>query len=275
MSDFANRLPAIVNAEMLGVPASDHEQLKTWSEDFAEILGNFQHNAESTKRMLRTLDAMGDYFRRAIRDQKKNPSGGLISALVNAELNGERLSEESIVANSILLMVGGQETTPNLIGNGMLSLLRNPDQLRMLRADLALMPSAIEELLRYEAPSQHTTRVAAFDMELGGKQIRKGESVIAVMGAANRDPEKFAEPDRLDITRKDNKHLAFGAGNHYCFGAPLGRLEGSIALHTIFSSVGQLHLTPSPAIWRENVGLRGLAALNLSFTAPAQTTTAH
>jgi len=275
MADFANRLPAIVNAEMLGVPASDHEQLKKWSEDFAEILGNFQHNAESTARMLKTLDAMGDYFRRAIRDQKKNPSGGLISALVNAELNGERLSEDSIVANSILLMVGGQETTPNLIGNGMLSLLQNPDQMCMLRANLTLMSSAIEELLRYEAPSQHTTRLAAFDMELRGKQIRKGESVIAVIGAANRDPEKFAEPDRLDITRKDNKHLAFGAGNHYCFGAPLGRLEGSIALHTIFSSVGELHLSLTPPIWRDNVGLRGLSTLNLSFTAPNPATAAY
>lgn len=265
MADFANRLPAIVSAEMLGVPSSDHERLKSWSADFAEILGNFQHNPGCTKRMLHTLNEMGSYFRQKIREQREHQSNGLIHALLTAELDGQRLSEDSIVANCILLLVGAQETTPNLIGNGMLSLLRNPDQFEKLRSDLSLMPLAIEEMLRYEAPSQHTTRLAPYDMELRGKRIRKGESVIAVMGAANRDPERYRDPDRFDITRRDNKHLAFGAGTHFCFGAPLGRMEGTIAFNTILRRANELHLQPGPLVWRENLGLRGLSALPLSF----------
>ncbi len=265
MGDFANRLSAIVSAEMLGLPTSDHELLKSWSADFAEILGNLQYNAEGVGRMVRALNEMATYFCGAVRGQRKEQQQGLIHALINAELNGQRLSEDSIVANCILLMVGAQETTPNLIGNGMLSLLRNPDQLEMLRRDMSLMPSAIEELLRYEAPSQHTTRLAPYDVELRGASIRKGESVIAVMGAANRDPERFRDPDRLDITRKDNKHLAFGAGAHFCFGAPLGRVEAAIAFSTILSRAREIHLLPGPLVWRDNLGLRGLKALPLSF----------
>jgi cytochrome P450 len=267
MVDFANRLPAIVSAEMLGVPSSDHEQLKSWSADFAEILGNFQHNPGCTKRMLGTLDEMGAYFRQAIRNRQAHPGKGLIHALLTAELDGQRLGEDAIVANCVLLLVGAQETTPNLIGNGMLSLLHNPDQLETLRSDLSLMPLAIEELLRYEAPSQHTTRLAPYDTELRGKRIRKGESVIAVMGAANRDPETYRDPDRLDITRRENKHLAFGAGTHYCFGASLGRMEATIAFNTILRRTSNLHLQRGPLVWRENLGLRGLSALPLSLAA--------
>jgi cytochrome P450 len=269
MADFANRLPAIVTAEILGVPTSDHEQLKSWSADFAEILGNFQHNPDGLNRMLRSLEEMTDYFRAAIHDEKVRNSGGLMSALMTAELDGERLSEDAVIANTILLMVGGQETTPNLIGNGMLSLLRNPDQLADLRANPALMPSAIEEMLRYEAPSQHTTRLAFEDMRLGGNLIRKQQSVIAVMGAGNRDPERFPDPDRLDLKRSDNRHLAFGAGGHFCFGAALARIEGQIAFTTILRRMSEIGLETEDLVWRRNLGLRGLAALPLVFTANA------
>jgi cytochrome P450 len=269
MADFANRLPAIVNAEMLGVPAEDHEQLKAWSADFAEILGNFQHNSEGLGRMLRSLDEVSAYFRAAIRDHTRRTSRGLIHAMIDVEVNGQRLSEDTVVANSILLMVGGQETTPNLIGNGMLSLLRNPDQLALLRADPSVLPSAIEELLRFEAPSQHTTRLAVQDMLLGGKSIREQQSVIAVMGAGNRDPERFRDPDRLVITRPDNRHLAFGAGGHFCFGAPLARVEGEIAFTAMLRSMQHIELETEHLTWRSNVGLRGLAALPLTFKAAA------
>jgi pimeloyl-[acyl-carrier protein] synthase len=269
MGDFANRLPAIVMAEMLGVPTSDHERLKAWSADFAEILGNLQHNADSAARTLRSLEEMSSYFQEAVREQRRNPGNGLIAALISAQLDGQRLSDESIIANCILLTVGGQETTPNLIGNGMLSLLRYPDQMSLLRQDPSLLSSAIEELLRYEAPSQHTTRLAPEDTQLGSRQIRKHQSVIAVMGAANRDAEHFLDPDRLDITRQDNRHLAFGAGAHFCFGAPLARIEGQIAFSALLRRTSDISLASERLIWRENLGLRGLDTLPLVFTPAA------
>jgi len=175
------------------------------------------------------------------------------------------LSEAEVIANSIITMVGGQETTTNLIGNGLLLLLRNPDELARLRADLSLMPSAVEELLRYESPIQHTARLAPGDVELGGKLIRKRQAVMAVMGAANHDPERFPDPDRLDITRTDNRHLAFGWAGHFCFGAPLARMEGRIAFSTILQRLRNLALDPVPLVWRHNQGFRGLEALPVTF----------
>jgi cytochrome P450 len=209
---------------------------------------------------------MSNYFQTAIREQRQNPGSGLIAALITAQLNGQQLSEESIIANCILLAVGGQETTPNLIGNGMLSLLRHPEQMSRLRQDPSLLASAIEELLRYEAPSQHTTRIAPEDVQLGSRGIQKHQSVIAVMGAANRDPERFVDPDRLDIGRQDNKHLAFGAGAHFCFGAPLARMEGQIAFSTLLQRTSDIRLASEGLVWRENLGLRGLTTLPLALT---------
>jgi cytochrome P450 len=266
IADLAAPLPAIVTAEMLGVPTEDSEQLKNWSADFAEVLGNFQHNPDRASRTLQCVEEMGAYFRAAIERQRVRPREGLINAFMTAEMDGDRLTDEEIIANSIVTMVGGQETTTNLIGNGILALLRNPDQLEKLRADLTLIPSAIEELLRYESPSQHTARIAPQDTELGGKQIRKGQAVIAVMGAGNRDPERFPDPDRLDITRSDNRHLAFGWSRHFCFGAPLARIEGQIALEAIVRRLPDLALEPSRLIWRDNLGLRGLTSLPVTFS---------
>jgi cytochrome P450 len=161
--------------------------------------------------------------------------------------------------------VGGQETTTNLIGNGILSLLRHPDELERLKADPALIPSAVEELLRFESPSQHTARLAPEDVELGGKLIRRRQAVIAVMGAANRDPERFPEPDRLDVARRDNRHVAFAWAGHFCFGAPLARIEGQTAFATVLQRMPDLRLKPGPIAWRENLGLRGLKALAVAF----------
>jgi len=269
LAELANPLPAIVTAEMLGVPTSDHRQLKAWSADFAEVLGNFQYNAGRVPQMLLSLNEMTLYFQDAIRQQQHASGDSLIKALLNAEYEGKRLSEEVVVANCILLMVGGQETTPNLIGNGLLTLLRNPDQFQSLRMDLSLMPSAIEELLRYESPSQHTTRLAPEDTQLGGKLIEKQQAVIAVMGAANRDPERFHNPDRVDVGRKDNRHLAFGGGGHSCFGAPLARIEGQIALGTMLRRLRNITFNPASLIWRQNQGLRGLETLRIAFEAPS------
>ena len=264
MADLAIPLPAIVTAEMLGVPTSDWKQLTAWSADFAQVLGNFQHNPERAPRVIRSLEEMIVYFRDAIRANEKHPRDGLINALVNAEIDGDRLSEDEVIANTIVTMTGGQETTTNLIGNGLLTLLRQPDQLERLRSEPALLESAVEELLRYESPSQYTVRLAPADAILGDQEIPAGDAVVAVMGAANRDPERFTDPDRLDLGREDNRHLAFGWAGHFCFGAPLGRLEGQIAFETLLSRFSELALDPDADIrWRPNLVLRGLTELHV------------
>ena len=265
IKDLAYPLPAIVTAELLGVPTSDWKQLTLWSADFAQVLGNFQHNPDSAAQVIRSLEEMIVYFRAAIRENEQHPREGLINALMTAEQDGDRLGEDEVIANTIVTMVGGQETTTNLIGNGILTLLRHPDQLAKLRSDLSLIPSAVEELLRFESPSQHTARLAPEDVQLGEKNIRKRQAVIAVMGAANHDPERFPDPDRLDICRQDNRHVAFAWASHFCFGAPLARIEGQIAFETVLRRMPALSLKPGPITWRENLGLRGLTALPVSF----------
>ncbi|HEY6769290.1 MAG TPA: amino acid adenylation domain-containing protein [Candidatus Sulfotelmatobacter sp.] len=267
IADFADPLPAIVTAELLGVPVEDWRQLKTWSSNFAEMLGNFQHNPERNPLMLRTVEEMTAYFRDAVREIAAHPREGLIDSLITAEIDGDRLSEEEVITNTIVTMVGGQETTTNLIGNGLLSLLRHRTELDRLTADLSLIPSAVEEMLRFESPSQHTARLAPSDRELGGKRIEKRQAVIAVMAAANRDPERFPDPDRFDIARPDNRHLAFGYAAHFCFGAPLARAEAQIAFERMLSRFRNIHLEPQKLVWRTNLGLRGLTSLKIRFDA--------
>ena len=266
IEDVAAPLPAIVTAEMLGVPTRDHGRLKKWSADFAEMLGNFQHNPDRAARVLESTEDMVAYFRDAVREQRERPRDGLVSALLAAEIDGDRFTEDEVIANVIVTMVGGQETTTNLIGNGIVTLLRNPAEMARLREDPSLITSAVEELLRYESPSQHTARLAPEDTVLGGKPIKKRQAVIAVMAAGNRDPERFPDPDRLDLSRTDNRHLAFGWAAHFCFGAPLARIEGQIAFATMLRRLPHLRLEPAPLVWRENLGLRGLTALPVAFT---------
>jgi hypothetical protein len=265
ITDLAEPLPAIVTAEMLGLPVEDRHRLKAWSANFAEMLGNFQHNPDHAARMLQTVEEMTAYFRDAVQETKRHPREGLIHSLLSAEIDGDRLTEEEVVANTIITMVGGQETTTNLIGNGVLTLLRHPEQMKKLRGDSSLTASAVEEMLRFESPSQHTARLAPTDRSLGGKQIRKRQAVIAVMAAANRDPERFPEPDRFDVTRADNRHLAFGYAAHFCFGAPLARMEGQIAFAALLRRFENIQLVPQDLVWRTNLGLRGLTSLKVNF----------
>ena len=242
IADFANSLPAIVTAELLGVPTRDHEQLKAWSADFAELLGNFQHNPDRVSEVLRSLEDLKQYVVEKMNEQRTSPRDGLIRSLMTAEVDGGRLTDEEVVANTIVTMIGGQETTTNLIGNGLLSLLRRPAELAALRNDPTMIDTAVEELLRFESPSQHTARIAPADMQLGDKTIRKGTAVMAIMAAGNRDPLQFPDPDRLDLKRANNRHLAFGWGAHFCFGAPLARLEGQIAFNTLLRRLPSLAL---------------------------------
>lgn len=264
MADLAEPLPAIVTAELLGVPTEDHGKLKDWSVTFAEMLGNFQHNPDRLGGVLDAAQNLTGYFTDAIERQRHQPREGLIHTLMTSEVDGDRLSDEEVVANCIVTMVGGLETTTNLIGNGVLTLLRHPEHLARLRAQPETIPDAVEELLRFESPSQHTARLAPADMELGGKLIRERQAVIAVMAAGNRDPERFPDPDRLDFDRPDNRrHLAFGWAAHFCFGAALARLEGQIAFETLLRRCPTLRKAEGPLIWRENMGLRGLRSLPL------------
>ncbi|MDP9086905.1 MAG: cytochrome P450, partial [Pseudomonadota bacterium] len=268
IADFAEPFPAIVTARLLGVPSEDHRMLKAWSADFAELLGNFQHNPDRLQRMLSSVAELVAYFRAAIERLKRVPVDGLIVSLMNAEVDGERLSEDDIIANTIVTMVGGQETTTNLIGNGLLTLLRQPAQLALLRENPALMKTAVEELLRFESPSQHTARIAPADVVLSGVEIPKGAAVMAIMASANRDPAQFPDPDRIDLARAENRHLAFGWAAHFCFGAPLARLEGQIAFSTLLRRYSSLALASDQLEWRANLGLRGLKALVVQVTGP-------
>ena len=265
IADFANPLPAMVAAELLGFPVEDHRQLKVWSADFAELLGNFQHNPDRAAQVLSSMNDLKAYVYRELNEQRTKPRDGLLHALMAAETESGRLTDEEIVANAIVTMIGGQETTTNLIGNGLLTLFRIPAALADLRDHPEIIESAVEELLRYESPSQHTARIAPADNVLGGKVIRKGEAVMAIMGAANRDPARFFEPDRLDLRRRDNRHVAFGWAAHFCFGAPLARMEGQIAFSTLLRRLPNISLTTPALKWRGNTGLRGLVALPVTF----------
>jgi hypothetical protein len=265
IADFANPFPAIVTAKLLGVPIKDHHQLGAWAADLAEVLGNFQHHPDRVVEIVQSLEDLKSYVAARMEEQRKSPTSGLIYSLMTAEVDGHRLSDEEVIANTIITLIGGHETTTNLIGNGFLTLLRDPESLEQLRSRPEIIGSAIEELLRFESPIQHTARIAPADMQLGGMSIQKGSRVVAVLAAANRDPSRFPNPDRLDLIRPDNRHVAFGWAAHFCFGAPLARLEGQIAFNKLLRRLSRPALLDERWNWRGNAGMRGLTALNISF----------
>jgi cytochrome P450 len=274
IADFAFPLPVTVISQMLGVPASDHELFKAWSRDLAGTL-DLDDRAETYERGSKATEAISAYLKTLIDARRRSPQDDLMTALIAAEEQGDRLNEQEMVANLILLLVAGHETTQNLIGNGMLALLRHPDQMEMLRravqsadggaATMPLMKTAVEELLRYDSPVQFTSRLNFEDVEIDGQVIPRGSAVGAMLGAANRDPARFADPDRLDITRADNPHMAFGNGIHYCLGAPLARMEGGIAFAALLRRLPKLALATDTPEYRETYVLRGLKSLPLTF----------
>jgi len=271
IADFAFPLPVIVIAEMLGVPPEDRAQFKAWSDDLGEGLEPLL-TPEQVQRADRAARELSAYLRAIIGERRRHPREDLLSALVLAEEEGNRLSEQELFSMCALLLAAGNETTTNLIGNGMLALLRNPDQLQLLRERPDLIENAVEELLRYDSPVQMTSRFAMEDVEIGGRMIRRGEMIITLLGAANRDPAVFPYPNRLDITRTPGPHLAFGLGVHYCLGAPLARLEGAIAIDALVRRTQDLRLAGQPR-WRETLVLRGLRTLPVAFTASAARST--
>ena len=267
IEDFAYPLPVTVICEMLGVPAADQDIFKSWSTDIARSLDAAILPADSDA-IPRGRDArlgLADYFRSLIATRRKDPKPDLLSALIAAEEEGNKLSEGELVSTCMLLLIAGHETTVNLIGNGLLALLQHPDQLRALRDDPGLIQTGVEELLRFDGPVQRTGRMTTTEVEIGGKRIPRDSVVVSVIGAANRDPKQFADPDRLDVSRKDNRHIAFGFGIHFCLGAPLARLEGQIALGTLLRRIPKLALVSNVPEWRESSTLRGLKSLPVTF----------
>jgi cytochrome P450 len=269
LADLAIPLPAIMTAKLMGLPEEDHPQLGVWVNDIAELHGNFQHHPDRIVEILRSLQEMKTYLAARMLALRDRPNQGLIYSLMTAEIDGQRLTEEEVIASALVMIIGGHETTTNLIASGFFTLLRNPEALEQLRRRPQIVASAVEELLRYESPVQHTARIAPDDTQLGGKSLRKGAKVVAVLAAANRDPSRFPDPDRLDLLRPDNRHLAFGWGAHFCFGAAMARTEAQIALSTLARRLANPVISGSPLQWRQNAGLRGLISLPISFESQA------
>jgi pimeloyl-[acyl-carrier protein] synthase len=267
IEEFAYPLPVNVICEMLGVPVEDHERFKGWSLDIARGLDSslLPPESEVPRRSGAARHAMGDYFRGLVAERRASPRGDLLSALITAEEAGDKLSEDELLATCILLLIAGHETTVNLIGNGTLALLRHPGELRRLRETPGLIASAVEELLRYDGPVQRTARIPSTDVMIGGRAIGKGEMVMPFIGAADRDPAQFPDPDRLDLARADNRHIAFGWGIHFCLGAPLARVEGQIAIDTLVRRLPKLELVTDEPEYRQSLTLRGLKTLPVRF----------
>jgi pimeloyl-[acyl-carrier protein] synthase len=267
IEEFAYPLPVRVICEMLGVPVKDHERFKRWGLDIARGLDAIMlpPDSEVGQRSVSGRRALADYFRGLIAERRAAPRDDMLSALIAAEEAGDKLNEEELLATCILLLVAGHETTVNLIGNGTLALLRHPAELRKLRENPGLIGTAVEELLRFDGPVQRTARIPSEDITIGGQTIGKGEMVMPFLGAADRDPTQFPDPDRLDITRADNRHIAFGMGIHFCLGAPLARMEGQIAINTLLARLPKLALATDRPTFRQSLTLRGLETLPVSF----------
>ena len=264
IAEFAYPLPITVIAELLGVEPERREFFRSESQKIAVALGPIT-DPMVAMRATEGRNELLAYFSMLIEKRREAPRDDLISALVQAEDRGDFLNHGELLAMLLLLLVGGHETTVNLIGNGLLALLRHPDQLERLRTQDGIEKRAVEELLRFDSPVQYSGRVVATDFELGGKRIRAGEGVRMILGAANRDPEVFADPDMLDISRDPCPHLAFGAGIHFCLGAQLARLEAQIALPAVVRRFPELRIATDDLRWRPAAVLRGLEALPVAF----------
>lgn len=260
MAALAYPLPVAVICALLGVPAADNVRFHAWSDAIARSL-DLTEDPAVYDRAAAAAEQLQGYLDGLLVERRARPQSDLISALVAVEEQGERLTRAELFATCALLLIAGHETTVNLIGNGTLALLRNPEQWQLLKDNPALIETAVEELLRYDGPVQMTSRIVHEDVELRGHVFRAGQEVAFLLGAANHDPVRFANPGKLDITRADNRHLGFGGGIHYCLGAPLARLEGEIAFSMLARRMPNLQLASDTVTYRDNFVLRGLTAL--------------
>jgi cytochrome P450 len=265
INDFARPLPAIVIAEMLGVPPEDRTRFSLWTDDFARLLDSGNATIEGIMQSLNGVADFMDYFRAIIRQRRTSPRDDLLQAMIAAEEQGDKLSEDELLGNCVLLLAAGHGTTTHLLSNGLLALLRNPDQLARWKNDPALAPYAVAELLRYDSPIKLNVRHPTEDIEIEGKHLEAGQEVIMLLGAANHDADQFSYPDQLDLGRAENRHLAFGLGIHFCLGAPLARLEGEIAFNTLLRRLPDLRLANEELNWVPSTAFRALLELPVTF----------
>lgn len=265
MAMLANPLPVIVIAELLGVSADDHAQFKQWSNDLITSFGQEMGSGPSAAG-LAAKDELRRYLADAIKQRSANPADDLISALVTARDESDALGENELLAFVVLLLLAGNETTTNLIGNGLLALCRHPEQQQRLRENRELIPKAVEEMLRYDPPVQMTVRVPTATTSVGGTEIAEGTIAFILLAAANRDPSHFPSPENFDVAREPNEHVSFGEGIHFCLGAPLARLEGAIAIEQMLDKFPRLQLADPIAkmAYRGSMALRGLSELHLA-----------
>ena len=268
VADYAYPLPVQIIVEMLGVPAEDHEQFRVWSHALARGLDpDFLLPPEAVQLRLGAILSFVQYFAALIEERRQKPGDDLLTRLIQAEEQGDVLTQGELLSTCILLLVAGHETTVNLISGGALALMERPRQLALVRDDPGVVRSAVEEMLRFVCPVQLTGRVALEDMEVGGALIAAGEFSMLLIGSANRDPGVFDDPDTFDVTRVDNNHLGFGFGIHHCLGAPLARLEAQLALPTLLRRARRLERTTDTLSYKENIVLRGLEALPVHLSA--------
>jgi pimeloyl-[acyl-carrier protein] synthase len=263
VSDLGYPLPTTVICEMLGIPAGDRGLFRQWTTDAMPFIDPVM-SSSAIKGINESMVAFRGYFEDLIEGRRRAPRDDLLSALLEAEQRGDRLTVEEVIGTCILLLIAGYETTANMIPNGLLALLRNPDQLRLLQEDPDLIRGGTEELIRYDSSVQLVKRIPLRDTEIGGHRIDRGTMVWCVLGAANRDPDQFPEPDRLDVTREDVHHLSFSEGAHHCLGAPLARIEMQVAVGTIIRRFPNMRLLAEPE-WRDNISFRAMATMPVEF----------
>ncbi|MBV9164320.1 MAG: cytochrome P450 [Pseudonocardiales bacterium] len=257
---LASPLPTTVICELFGIPPRDTDRVRAW---FHQVRG--PTTAEDLHRVEQAVEQFEGYLADLIRQRRADPAEDILSALVAAQERGDQLTDDELLSTCFVLVTAGDQTTTNLIGNSMLALLRHPDQLRRLRQDPTLIRSAIHELARYDSPSHIIIRVVAEPTEIGGYRLAEGELVYLVLAAANRDPDRFPDPDQLDLSRSDNRHLSFGTGPRFCLGAPLARMQGEIAIGTLVQRLPALRLDTEAVQWQPNPMLRGPACLPLAY----------
>jgi len=263
MREFANPMPVRIISEMLGIPQELHDTFVSWSRAIALFRGNPNRTVEQARAAQDALVELTNFFRKTVAERRRNKGNDLISLLIDIEEEGDALTEEELYAQCIALLFAGHETTRNLIGNGMYALLRHPEQAAELRENPAMIRTAVEEILRFESPVQFTARVLKEDIEVCGQRIPKGWSILCMLGAANRDPKQFKDPNHLNLKRLNNQHLAFSAGPHFCIGSQLARLEGQVAILNLLQRFPEIKLTGPRPEWASTFGFRGLKSLSV------------